>query len=96
MEDRMTEVIPDAAVEAALEAFYAKCDVDFDGLAAVRAALEAAAPHLELTNKVKLAAIIVALDQYAKVTKWMETIDETGEYADEAIGKIRDILEGAK
>jgi len=38
--------IPDAAVEAALEAFYAKCDVDFDGLPAVKAALEAAAPHM--------------------------------------------------
>jgi len=40
-------VIPEAAVEAALEAFYAKCDIDFDGLHAVRAALEAAAPFME-------------------------------------------------
>jgi len=39
-------VIPDAAVEAALEAFYANCDIDFDGLAAVKAALEAAAPFM--------------------------------------------------
>ena len=39
-------MIPDDAVEAALDAFYSKCDVDFDAAHAIVAALQCAAPHL--------------------------------------------------
>lgn len=39
-------MISDQAVEAAFEAFYSKCDVDFDAAHAIVAALTAAAPFI--------------------------------------------------
>jgi hypothetical protein len=54
-----------------------------------RIILEAAAPHMPSNDEAKLAAIIILLDRF----KWMETSDETGGYADEALSKIRVILD---
>lgn len=63
-----------------------------------KSALEAAAPHMLAADstEAKLAAVIVALDPFERVTKWMATEDEVGRYALEAIQKIRTILDGTK
>lgn len=98
-------MIPDAAVEAAAIAVYgAECadlwvdeepKVKASYLSDARLALEAAAPHM-LADEAKLAAVILALDPFERVAKWMTTDDEAGRYALEAVHKIRAILDGAK
>jgi len=95
------QVIPDEAVDAAVEALLASKLGDHAGIngeefvEAAHLALEAAAPHM-LADEAKLAAVIVALDPLERVTKWMVTDDEAGRYALEAVQKIRAILDGAQ
>lgn len=98
-------MIPEAAVEAAAAAMTI---VAYDSWGDVpehlqrlfirdaRIALEAAAPHIAAHDEAKLAAIIVTLDPFERVTEWMTTDDEAGRYALEAVHKIRAILDGAK
>jgi hypothetical protein len=90
-------VIPDEAVEEVARhlAFYTDRP-GTDWTVEARAILEAAAPHLVAQYEAKLAAITALLDKFDAVTKWMETSDETGGHADEAVSQIRDILEATK
>lgn len=64
-------------------------------LTKARAGLEAAAPYLmgDSANEAKLAAVIVAIDPFERVTQWMATDNEVGRYAVEAVHKIRAILD---
>ena len=100
------QVIPEAAVEAAAKAI-AEADplwpdcawedapdkLRDEALAMAGCTLEAAAPHIFAMDEAKLAAIIVLLDPFERVTNWMATDDEAGHYAVEAINKIRAILD---
>ena len=85
--------IPKEAVDAAVDAMSGVDAYDLRALAAD--ILEASAPHM-MADEAKLAAVIVALDPFERVTKWMATDDEAGRYALEAVQKIRAILDGAQ
>ena len=90
-------MIPADAVEAAtlkLASLNSDAGDQLTDAEWARAILEAAAPYM-MADEAKLAAVIVALDPFERVTKWMATDDEAGRCALEAVQKIRAILDGA-
>jgi len=90
-------VIPDEAVEAGLAAFYANCDTDLDGLRAVMAILEAAAPHLmadierELSDAKRMIALLV-LEAGGKVALSSRAMDEVSDQT--MIETAQDVING--